>query len=292
MEPGPHADEKMRGAIEGPSPEERGPADEMASAEASEKQTSGAGAAPSGAPVRRPDSVTAAAVSLIASLGLLAFMYASSRYLFGVTMGEWGWRSTGWASLWGTLRAGGLAFLLLVPPVVLLHHGLSQLYEYQHSTLDLVEQLKADGAWPQLAWLGFQTAIWTPVVEEIAFRSVIQGFITQIVVHSREPLRWILGPIQTAPARWLGLSAAAEFLRSLKRPELVEAFGSIRFWVPIVVTSLLFALAHYGQGPAPISLYLLSIGLGFLYRTTGNILLCIVVHALLNGLTFSQAVLN
>jgi membrane protease YdiL (CAAX protease family) len=45
-------------------------------------------------------------------------------------------------------------------------------------------------------------------------------------------------------------------------------------------------LAHYGQGLAPIPLFVLAIGLGYIYEKTGRLWPCIVVHGLLNLLTF------
>ncbi len=54
---------------------------------------------------------------------------------------------------------------------------------------------------------------------------------------------------------------------------------------PVYVTSALFALMHFGQGAAPIPLFFLSLGLGFLYQRTGRLFPAIVVHMLLNGAT-------
>src|SRR5690606_35129689 len=47
---------------------------------------------------------------------------------------------------------------------------------------------------------------------------------------------------------------------------------------PIVITSLVFAVMHWGQGLAPIPLFFLSLGLGYLYRQTGSLVPSIVVH--------------
>jgi membrane protease YdiL (CAAX protease family) len=55
--------------------------------------------------------------------------------------------------------------------------------------------------------------------------------------------------------------------------------------LPIVIASIIFAVLHLGQGAAPIPLFLLSLGLGYLYRQTGNVTAPLVVHILLNALT-------
>ena len=53
------------------------------------------------------------------------------------------------------------------------------------------------------------------------------------------------------------------------------------YW-PIFVSSLCFALVHWGQGLAPIPLFVLALGLGYLFRQTGSLIACITVHFLLN----------
>ena len=43
--------------------------------------------------------------------------------------------------------------------------------------------------------------------------------------------------------------------------------------------------AHASNGPDPVPLFVLALGLGYLYQTTQRILPSIVVHFLLNGTT-------
>jgi membrane protease YdiL (CAAX protease family) len=62
-------------------------------------------------------------------------------------------------------------------------------------------------------------------------------------------------------------------------------FGLPHGWVPILVSSLLFALAHFGIGPDPIPLFLLALVLGYVYQRTHRIVPCMVTHALFNSLT-------
>jgi hypothetical protein len=51
---------------------------------------------------------------------------------------------------------------------------------------------------------------------------------------------------------------------------------------PVIISSIVFALMHWSHGPDPIPLFLLALGLGFIYRQTHRILPCIIVHFLLN----------
>lgn len=59
-------------------------------------------------------------------------------------------------------------------------------------------------------------------------------------------------------------------------------------WLPILVSSGLFALAHFSHGPDWIPLFFLALGLGYLYQRTGRIQACIVVHFFVNLLGILQ----
>ena len=74
------------------------------------------------------------------------------------------------------------------------------------------------------------------------------------------------------------------------RDELLEESPpvGVQAWLPIVVASILFSLAHFGQGTAPIPLFFLSLGLGFIYQRTHRIWPSIVAHMLVNGLAVVQ----
>lgn len=63
------------------------------------------------------------------------------------------------------------------------------------------------------------------------------------------------------------------------------------FW-PVLVSSTIFALLHWGHGPDPIPLFVLAVGLGYLYRQTHRALPGIVVHMLLNGVSMLMLFLN
>ena len=54
-------------------------------------------------------------------------------------------------------------------------------------------------------------------------------------------------------------------------------------WPPILISSLLFAIAHSGYGPDPIAIFVLAIILGYVYRRTHRIVPCMVAHALFNS---------
>lgn len=153
----------------------------------------------------------------------------------------------------GDLRLGLAASLLILPPVMLLMGAMNIIVPYEHPVLDL---LTAAPSFTLFAWLFVSTVLITPVVEEFALRVVLQGGL-QSLADARSS-----DPSAQPGRRW--------------RP---------RAWWPIVVTSLFFAVLHAGQGLAPIPLFFLALGLGYLYRQTGRLYPPLVVHMMLNGIT-------
>ncbi|MEL6105946.1 MAG: CPBP family intramembrane glutamic endopeptidase [Planctomycetota bacterium] len=152
-----------------------------------------------------------------------------------------------------TIRQGLVATIWILTPVMLMNLIVVQFVKYEHSVIDL---LSDENAFATYLSLMLSTALLTPIFEEVLFRGLLQG----------------------------GLQRVAD-------QDAYHAPGSTwsprSIW-PIALTSVLFALAHVGQGAAPIPLFLLSIGLGFLYQSSGSIIPCIIVHMLLNGTTLTM----
>ena len=59
-------------------------------------------------------------------------------------------------------------------------------------------------------------------------------------------------------------------------------------WWPIILSSLLFAMMHIGQGAAPIPLFLLALVLGYLYQRTHRIWPSMAAHLLLNAYSIAM----
>ena len=140
------------------------------------------------------------------------------------------------------------ASLMILPPVLLISAAVTYFIPYEHPVLESLTALSTPAVFA-VTFLG--TAIVTPIVEEFLLRGMLQGGLQGLADQSFEE-----------GSDW--------------RPRA--------FW-PIFVASLIFSLLHVGQGAAPIPLFFLSLGLGFLYRQTGNLTSPIVVHMVLNGLT-------
>lgn len=219
----------------------------------------------------------------ISQLLVIALMVGVAGRFYQTPLAQWGWGTWNRRQLVPTLRLGLISFLLLVPPVLFIHELLTLWVGYEHKTLDAIQVMKQEGDWRALGFTLMTTAVLVPIFEEIVFRGIFQGFAEQWVRFRDSWPRWIVGPMRPGIAEWLGVSGAAHLARSAVGQPVARRGES--FWGPIIFSSLLFSLAHIGQGAAPISLYLLAMGLGWLYRQTGNLTACILVHAGLNATT-------
>jgi len=169
---------------------------------------------------------------------------------------------------WFDLVNGVFAFFMLVAVVFLIQGVLQWRFKYEHPILDL---LKED----QTGWL-FATAfisavVVAPLIEEFFFRVILQGWFERVAHHRTE---WRRPPLTT--------SGTVEPMATKIGEDDVIRCGA---WWPIFASAALFALMHVGQGAAPIPLFVLAIGLGYLYQRTHRILSCIVVHTMLNAIS-------
>jgi membrane protease YdiL (CAAX protease family) len=123
-----------------------------------------------------------------------------------------------------------------------------------------------------------------PVCEEVAFRLLFQGWL-----EKREDEVVRIDP-DGGPDEWT-IQARNTTLEESTKPLLMRGpaqrglAGLPYGWMPILVSSLLFGLAHAGYGPEPVPLFLFAIFLGYVFQRTNRILPCIVAHALFNSVT-------
>jgi len=151
-----------------------------------------------------------------------------------------------------------------------------------------------------------------PFVEEFLFRGVFQHWLERLSVSSLTNNQLIMGGPSDPLANDFNAGVAQGDDQMIITADLVEAdevrdavpiatnpyqspytkvqspivpdhatgprFG---YW-PILISSASFALVHFGQGLAPIPLFFLAVGLGYLFRQTGSLIACITVHFLLN----------
>jgi membrane protease YdiL (CAAX protease family) len=190
------------------------------------------------------------------------------------------------------LRLGVKAAVMLLPPVLAVAALVNLLLaEYEHEVLNVLQQL---GSPRVFAVLFFGTAIVAPIAEEILFRGLIQGGLQRLAGR-------VVGDDESHEKELASKSQSANvgFIAEDANKDGQETRGNVpqgnwepvSYW-PVFVASVIFACMHLGQGAAPIPLFLLSVGLGYLYRQTGSLIPCIVVHMMLNGMTLLAAMLQ
>lgn len=171
--------------------------------------------------------------------------------------------------------------------------------------LDLVlEQHAGEAEWGLVAFLVIVAA---PILEELVFRGVIQGWAMRhswggTVVMSAALLAAVLAYALTSRTEEGG-DATISVGSNLERlapilfvlvlvPGYLLAERLAWRWLPephvapaIYSTALLFAVYHAPVWPSPIPLFLLALGLGYLAYRTQSLLGPMLVHALFNGVS-------
>jgi membrane protease YdiL (CAAX protease family) len=138
-----------------------------------------------------------------------------------------------------------------------------------------------------------------PICEEIAFRLLLQGWLEK---WEDEKLGWREGASnESVQMSNDECRMTNEEQASRENRPLAAGHSSIPFpsgdpprkglaglpygWLPVVVSSFLFALAHVGYGWEPVPLFVLALILGNVYQRTHRIVPCMVAHALFNLVT-------
>lgn len=206
------------------------------------------------------------------------------------------------------LLIGVVAFFMLIMPILLLQLGLEKLFPSagNHPFVDLLREHGDDS---MLRLIFVMAVIIAPIVEEFLFRVVIQGWLERFVTARTRPSNMenvqdtgnsdVSGERQPdsadvveseSPYDSPTSSLLAEFNPLTNRDpiEQNEPSDVIRTWIPIVIASALFAGAHLGHGTAPIPLFFLSLGLGYVYHRTHTIWPSMVAHLLVNLLAVAQ----
>jgi len=296
---------------------------------------------PQQTPTHEMDARQLAAVLFSSSLGMLVGCVVSVGLLLarGASWKDLGVQAS---RLFDDVKLGGMAFVMLAPPMYLLQFVLTRIWPSEHP----IQKLLLED--PDVAIIagGMLTAmIIAPLTEEIFFRLIFQGWMEKFSVlatklqrgyyvmsltgaeqSQREIKAVFLGDYSgqtfvasdlavdsTKPAAeaepeadtadvgaqadatvdWENPYAAPGADSPEAKPQPTsEAFANPRpSWWPIFVSATIFALLHWGHGPDPAPLFLLALGLGFLYHRTHRILPCIVVHFLVNSLSMAALVL-
>jgi len=74
----------------------------------------------------------------------------------------------------------------------------------------------------------------------------------------------------------------------IEKPERGVLASLPHGWLPILLSGLVFGLAHFGHGIDPVPLVLFGVVLGYVYQRTHRLLPCIVAHLLFNAFSLGQ----
>ena len=175
---------------------------------------------------------------------------------------------------------GVVVFTMLVPIVLLIQFLLSLLVKYDHPVLSVLTEnpsfVSIFGCWAA-------TVLAAPFVEEFLFRGVFQHWLERLSVSKFTDDQILVGGSSLLAGNAFDnsptLGAKGEAIGAKDEVDTVQP--KFAYW-PILVSSSCFALVHWGHGLAPIPLFVLAIGLGYLFRQTGSLIACVTVHFLLN----------
>ncbi len=164
--------------------------------------------------------------------------------------------------LTGDIKLGAVGFALVAPLVYAIQAVLTQWFEGKHPVVELLENMRDPTT---LVGVGLSVVVVAPVVEELLFRVVLQGWFEKVLSTS-----------------WREVAANRSDIADTVPAEIVEPFAN-RF-LPIVISAIIFAAMHWRDDSAdPVPLFFLALVLGYLYRQTHRIWPSIVLHALLNA---------
>ena len=214
---------------------------------------------------------------------------------------------------WRDVCLGAKAFLALAPPVYVLQYLLVQWVDSKHPMVELLR--KHHDPWLMLAGLGSAVVV-APLFEEFLFRGLFQGWLEKLVSRAGHAARVVFAeeeerqdfdvpghpdhregaPPRDEPHGELNTDAApdggdAEPRESDAR-DMAAVPSGFAGYLPIVASSALFAALHVSHGPDWVPLFVLALGLGYLYRQTHRLLPCITVHVLLNGCSMGMFLLE
>ncbi len=209
---------------------------------------------------------------------------------------------------WNRLRqdasAGFVAFLLIAPIIYGVQVVAVQIWKRNEHPVELMMLENLTG---RVAILAIVSAVFlAPAVEELLFRGLLQGWLTRRFLGKSTGPYPFLSDIQEwipddSPTEPPGGQTQTRLFPSITNPyaapetEINQADTRSRVFprvpdpmrsaLPILLTSSVFALVHIPQWPAPLAIFLLSLGLGLVYQRTGSLVASFVLHAAFNGLS-------
>ena len=159
----------------------------------------------------------------------------------------------------------GLTTTACVLPAILLLNGIVSVFitKYNHPVIDA---FLSEMSLSALLSTAFSVVIAAPLVEEFIFRGVLLSFLQRVFDRN-----WTFETLFCCN-NWV-------------MPTRTASQGITNRYGAIIVTSVLFAGLHVGQGAAYIPLFFLALALGYVTQKTGSIFPAIIIHVSLNSLS-------
>lgn len=233
-------------------------------------------------------AVAILAATLI-SIGLIHLFTKAGRADFGISLDH----------VPRDLLTGVYAFLILAPITFAIQYVFVYVFGLE-SHHPLIELLKEDSSGKLFGVVTLLAVVVAPIGEEYFFRVLLQGWLERVfrfrITHAGEverPARSEVAPTGEDAAQGSAGFTLESDANPYSSPPLgdtvddnsVAVIVPAASAVPILISAAVFALMHWSHGPDPAALFVLALGLGFLYQRTHRWLPCIVTHACLNGTT-------
>jgi membrane protease YdiL (CAAX protease family) len=224
--------------------------------------------------------------------------------VLGLPLIAWRSRATlrdfGWSpeTLLADVRLGAIGFCMLAPPVYAVQAILTQFWPSKHPLMEMFRSTPDPWFFGVLV---LAAVIVAPIFEELVFRVLVQGFLEKLCTFRGTAAELLLGvpaadslsgqPLSPHPAdpnEDVSPVLIADLAPHSAKPvvdDLQPPLVSWLAWIPIALSSAIFALLHLSHGPDWIPLVFLAAGMGYLYQRTHSLVPSVVVHLLLNGLS-------
>ncbi|HEV7300824.1 MAG TPA: CPBP family intramembrane glutamic endopeptidase [Tepidisphaeraceae bacterium] len=161
-----------------------------------------------------------------------------------------------------------------------------QLVGYEHPEAhDVLLQLKtATGGWARWGLL-LGAVVVAPVFEELLFRAHLQTILAAFFdrLSRRSEVPEATPTPALAPRGGFPVGEADPNFTTIPYAQPGPVARAWPRWAAILTTALLFALVHAAWTAPPI--FLLAVAFGYAYERTGNLWVCILMHAMFNAVS-------
>lgn len=223
------------------------------------------------------------AANALFMLAMAAACYALLAVVCGATREDLG-LPTSWRQFGRDVLIGFTACVAAMLPIYVLLIVLNLMFETNEQN-PLIQELMVNHSPAMMAAAALAAIVAAPIYEETTFRLVFQGWLEKFTTAkgaSPDALATETGDAELSIAEKDDESSSATAAVS-SVPALPSPSPGV---APIVITALLFGLAHVGHGWAPVPLVLLGAVMGYLYRQTHRIVPSMACHMLFNSITF------